>query len=368
MATILENLAKELDQLENEYAANFAGQSRLTRDVDLLDRILERGNDILKRINSVPVAAQGPDLVRLRDAASKNMGLYAQERGAIIRAQEVGPTFEEFSLEATAANLVFNRYARHFAGKDRTTRDLGLLGEIVEDLKQIEKRMRQLLEEKNLGEFARDRDVVMQNLQQYQKEIDLIAQAQKSGDQEQQASVLATLANNQFGIYTTHFAGEPRMSRRPALLMRIIGSLKKIKDQMVKFQQGGLNLEFNTKNIEVVTGRLEVYEKELAEIRKIRQGSQMADIMGELGGAANKLFDQYRSNFADKPRSQVDVELLGNICDKLGEIRRQMADMARAEDNEMNSKNLDIVNEQLVMFEGEYEAVVQSKAQAPKAS
>ena len=40
-----------------------------------------------------------------------------------------------------------------------------------------------------------------------------------------------------------------------------------------------------------------------------------------------------------------------------------MADMARAEDNEMNDKNLEIVTEQLVMFEGEYEAVMAAKAQ-----
>jgi hypothetical protein len=364
MATMLETLATELDQLDNEYSSNFAGQSRMTRDVALLDRIITRGNDIVKRIDQIPSAAQGPELVRLRDAAKNNLALYAQERGAILRAQEVGPTFEQFSLEATSANLVFGRYARHFAGKDRATRDLALLGELVDDLKQIDKRMAALLDEHRVQEFQRDREVVVQNLQQYQKEIPLIENAQKSGTPEERASVLASLANNQFAVYQTHFAGEPRISRRPALLMRIISSLKSIKERMVAFQQGGLNLEFNDKNIEVVTGRLEVYENELAEIRKLRQSTQMADIMGELGGAANKLFEAYRASFANKPRQQVDTDLLGGLCDKLGEIRRQMADMARAEDNETNDKNLEIVTEQLVMFEGEYEAVVASKAQS----
>jgi hypothetical protein len=368
MASMLETLATELDQLDNEYSSNFAGQSRMTRDVALLDRIITRGNDIVKRIDQIPSAAQGPELVRLRDAAKNNLALYAQERGAILRAQEVGPTFEQFSLEATSANLVFGRYARHFAGKDRATRDLALLGELVDDLKQIDKRMGALLEEHRVQDFQRDREVVVQNLQQYQKEIPLIENAQKSGTPEERASVLASLANNQFAVYQTHFAGEPRISRRPALLMRIISSLKSIKERMVAFQQGGLNLEFNDKNIEVVTGRLEVYENELAEIRKLRQSTQMADIMGELGGAANKLFETYRASFANKPRQQVDTDLLGGLCDKLGEIRRQMSDMARAEDNEMNDKNLEIVTEQLVMFEGEYEAVVASKAQAQPAT
>lgn len=368
MATVLENLGKELEELDKQYAMEFAGQSRSTRDLDLLDRIIARASSVIERIDQVPSAAQGPELVRLREAAAQNLGLYQQERGAIVRAQEVGPVFESFSMEATNANMVFARYGRHFAGKDRSTRDLALLGELVEDLKPIEKRMTQLLEERAVPDFERDRKVVRDNLARYQSEIELVDQAQKSGTPEERASVLATLANAQFTVYQSHFAGEPRVSRRPALLMRVVSSLKKIHQRMVEFRDGGLELEFNTKNIGIVEERLKVYESELAEIRKVRQATPMPEIMGELGGAANKLFDEYRKNFADKPRAQVDADLLGTICDKLGEIRRQMTEMSWAEDNEMNAKNLDIVTEQLVMFEGEYEAVLRARAQSSGAA
>jgi hypothetical protein len=362
MATIVDNLRDELEELDKEYGQNFAGQSRLSRDVDLLDRIIKKTESVLGRIEQIPPAVRGPELVRLRDSASQNVALYKQERAAILKAQEVGPTFDAFSGEATAANMVFARYARHFAGKDRSTRDVALLGELVEELKQIEKRMGQLLDEAPSNEFERDRKIVRDNLAQYQKEIGLIEAAQSSGTAEQQASILATLANEQFAAYQTHFAGEARISRRPALLMRIVSMLKKTYERMSSFKDQAA-LEFNLKNMAIVEERLKIYEAELAEIRKLRQATSMPDIMGELGGAANKLFDEYRSNFADKPRSQVDIDLLGRICDKLGEIRRQMADMARAEDNEMNTRNLDIVSEQLVMFEGEYEAVQRSRAQ-----
>jgi hypothetical protein len=367
MATIVENLSKELDTIDKEYAAAFAGQSRLTRDVALLDAIIGKVNSVVQRIDQIPAAAQGADLVRLRDSASQSLGLYAQERKAIIRAQEVGPEFESFSLEATTANLVFARYARHFAGKDRTTRDIALLGELVEELKQIEKRMTQLIEdapENGKGEFERDRQVVRDNLTQYQAEIGLIENAQKSGTPEQRASVLATLANSQFSIYQTHFAGEPRISRRPALLMRIVSALKKIHETMVGYRDAGLDLDFNARNISIVEERLKIYEAELIEVRKVRQATPMNDIMGELGGAANKLFDEYRKTFADKPRTQVDIQRLGDICDKLSEIRRQMSEMSWAQDSDMNTNNLEIVVEQMVMFEGEYEAVVAARNQA----
>jgi regulator of replication initiation timing len=367
MATIVETLGKELEQIDREYSAEFAGQSRLSRDVSSLDRILKRTQSIVERVEQIPTAARGPDLVRLRDAATQSLALYQAERAAIVRAQEVGPTFEQFSAEATNANFVFARYGRHFAGKDRATRDVALLGELVEDLKQIEKRMSAVLEEQKTPDFERDRQVVRENLAQYQKEIELIEQAQTAGTPEEQASILATLANNQFAVYQAHFAGEPRVSRRPALLMRVVSTLKKIRERMVALREGGLDVDFNAKNIAIVEDRLRVYETELGEVRKVRQATPMTEIMGELGGAANKLFDDYRGSFADKPRNQADDTKLGNLCDKLGEIRRQMVEMSWAEDNEMNAKNLDIVTEQLVMFEGEYEAVVRAKSQTTSA-
>jgi regulator of replication initiation timing len=251
---------------------------------------------------------------------------------------------------------------RHFAGKDRSTRDVALLGELVDELKQIDKRMGQILEEAPNKDFERDREIVRNNLAAYQKEISAIEEAQSAGTPEEQASVLATLANEQFSVYQTHFAGEPRVSRRPALLMRVISSLKKIRERMIALKEGGLSADFNGRNIAIVDDRLGVYETELAEIRKVRQATPMNEIMGELGGAANKLFDAYRSGFADKPRAQADVAKLGGLCDKLAEIRRQMTEMSWAEDNEMNTKNLEIVTQQLAMFEGEYEAVVRSQA------
>lgn len=361
---LVENLGKELEQIDREYASDFAGHSRLTRDLSQMERMIKRAASVVDQIDRIPSAAQGPDLARMREAASQSLQLYKNERDAIAKAQEVGPTFEHFSVEATSANFVFARYMRHFAGKDRSTRDAALLGELVEDLRQIDKRMTQLLEEADKGstDFQNDRKVVRENLAQYQKEIDLIETAQSSGTPEDQASVLATLANNQFAVYQGHFAGEARVSRRPALLMRVVATLKKVRERMTSLRDGGLKVEFNDKNIGIVEDRLKTYENELTEIRKVRQQTPMTEIMGELGGAANKLFDEYRTNFADKARTQADANRLATICDKLGEIRRQMVDMSLAEESDMNQKNLDIVTEQLVMFEGEFEAVVRAQA------
>jgi predicted translin family RNA/ssDNA-binding protein len=357
--TLVEKLAIELEAIDQIYTTDFANQSRLTRDPDQMASLAKRTQAVIAQVDAIPVAAQGPDLVRLRTAAATNLALYEGEHAAILKAQEVGPAFESFSTEATSANFVFARYGRHFAGHNRATRDTALLGEMVEELKQIDKRMAQILSEKKIPEFEKDREVVRQNLGMYQKEIELIEAAQAPDDADQHASLLADLANNQFALYQLHFAGHPRVSRRPALLMRIVTSLKRILGEMNKLKAGGFSAEYNDKNTAIVKERLATYEAELTEVRKARQGTAMGDIMGELGGAANKLFDEYRTNFADKARTAVDMSLLAGICDRLGEIRRQMLDLSMAEDNEVNARNLEIVTEQLMMFEGEYEAVAQ---------
>jgi hypothetical protein len=148
--------------------------------------------------------------------------------------------------------------------------------------------------------------------------------------------------------------------------MRVVTTLKKIKEAMWKVRDDGLDVEFNDRNIQIVENRLEAYEAELAEVRKVRQATSMSAIMSELGGAANKLFDEYRENFADKARNKADADRLGNICDKLYEVRRQMMELSSAEESEMNEKNLDIVTQQLLLFESEFEAVQRARAKEPQ--
>jgi len=46
------------------------------------------------------------------------------------------------------------------------------------------------------------------------------------------------------------------------------------------------------------------------------------------------------------------------MCDELGDVRRQMLDVGRAEQSASNDSNIDIVSSQLANFEQEYEQIV----------
>ncbi len=275
------------------------------------------------------------------------------------------PDFDEFSRLAASANFVFARYLRHFAGKDRGTRDLGLLTEMVEDLRAIRQRMSVILIVNPDPAYQRDGDVVSKMIEMYEVELREIPKAHASGTADEQAGRLAVLANAQFDLYRTHFAGLSRQTRRPALLQRMIDNLRRIRGAMKSLgpdlSPSGPVAENNRKNISIVDSSLRQYEMELAEISKSKQATSFADLLGLLGGAANDVFDEYRQKFAGRDRSTVDLSTLGVLCDKLGELARQMADIGRIEKNENNERNLSIVLEQLGDYEQEWKAVAKAQ-------
>lgn len=363
MATpLIESLQNDLNDINNTYEARFAGQSRATRELSELDALVSKLRSLLSRIESIPAAARGPELAEMLNTAVQQLQLFQSERLEIEKAKKAGPALDKFGPLAASANFVFARYTHHFAGKSRNTRDLERLDEMIEDLRKVEDEMGAVIKTASGQDgFKRDQQIVRDNLAMYRSERGEIAKAQADGSLEDQAGLLATLANNQFEVYRTHFAGQSRVTRRPQLLQRVIVSLERIQKGMRSLQAKRVNVDFNDNNINIVEDNLKMYRNELSEIRKARENTQIVDLMGFLGDAANQCFTEYRENFAGKNRTSVDINLLVNICDKLEEIYRQMRDLGRTVHNETNLKNTSIVIDQLTMFNREYDQIAQAQ-------
>ncbi len=361
---LFEQLNQEFQDIGAVYEREYAGKGRQTRDLERLESLMGQARGLVARIERASTALKGTPLGRLRSDALEALAMYETERRAIADAKALGPQYGDFMLLATLANQVFARYGRHFAGHARPTRDLGLLDEMITDLRALRQRMREVMKKKDHPAFQRDLDLVGQQLDLYGRERDAISVAQREGPAEDRAALYATLANSQFDLYRAHFAGRTRVTRRPALLQRIIDRLLHLQAAMTELEQGGLRSEANTRNRQVVAENVTTYEAELAEVKAARQGAPMRDLMNLLGGAANDVFEQYRQNFAGRPRGEVDLALLTTLCDLLGEIARQMADFHRVQKDDTNAKNLDIVNTQLASYEREYALVLEAKAGA----
>ena len=358
--SMTERLAAEFQAITTEYDSNFAGQSRYTRDVSLIEGLAQRVRALAKEIEQIPEAARDARMKALYDDAARTVDVYTRERTAIVEAKQAGPMFEPFSQLASWANFVFARYFRHFAAQSRQSRDALLLEELREELERVAGEMKKLAGTPPAPAFERDIQLCTETLKTYKLEGEAISGAQTAGTPVDVAQRLGLLANSQFAVYRAHFAGSSRITRRPALLVRMIDALEIIHDRMLR---AGVNEAFHQQNIQVVESQLQLFRAELVEIRAARKAVPLVDLMGYLGGDANQLFEEYRAGFAGKDRRRVDKEKLGLICDKLYELARQMDDLKRVENNESNVKNLDIVISQLAQFETEFGEV--SQAQAP---
>jgi len=359
MAETLDAIQAKLKTIDENFREGFAGKERSALDPAALEALLSRVKDLEVALDASP---EGDVTTMVKGLVAQRKQGFERELRLVQTAKEFGPGFDKFVIEGAAANFVFDRYIRHFAGQSRDTRDLGLMKELNEELRGIKKRMLALAGKKPPEALAKDLELVDQNIERYSGEEREIQKAHVAGTSEEQADRWANLANSQFAVYQAYFAGQSRLTRRPATLKRVVDNLKRIKTAMFDLKNRGLKVQSNSNNIDIVDQRLKGYDKELEEIRKTRQGVPLADIMGSLGGTANEFFKTYREEYANKDRKNVDRAKLSLMIDQLDELRRQMEELGRVEKNASNEQNQKIVRDYQSSWVREYGLIGQAQS------
>ncbi len=359
----LEDLQQKVDAVSQRYDARFAGKARATRSVEELD-------EIIRDLKALHTEGQGlmngdnTELQQILETAQSNIDLYTEERKKIVDIQNQGPEVVEGAMLANWANFVFDEYHRHFAGKNRGTRDVGRIDEMIAELEGVKDDMEALLKKSDLEGTQKDLEVVKNNLKMYQDELENILAARRAGTRDERISNLANMANDQFSIYRAQFAGKGRTTRRPGLLERVIKNLNGILNDMRELNTKGTRSEINVKNITIVQENLKLYTSELKEIKGARDNTTLEDFAGMLGGAANDTMAAYREHFAGQNRATRDLDLLSSLIDEMYEIALQMREVKdAAPDLDVNSRNIQIVLDNLIMYQTEYRRVQEAKGQ-----
>ncbi len=354
-------IKKQLEQIDQRYAANFAGHARATRSLDLLDDLIASCQDLAGQLRSAKGESAERDEVVAQ--SERQLELYRSERTLIDQAKRQGPQATEAGKLGSRANQVFHVYARHFAGQSRTSRDGTLLGDMLDELKTIRAAMAALVAQRPDLEGARsDLAVIDGRIDQFTKERQEVAKAQSDGAPDDQASALGGTANNLFAQYTRCFANQPRVSRRPELLVRLTGALQTVRDKMVALKKQGLADASNDQNLGIVESRLVAWQSELTAIRAERQKASAASLESDLATAANAEFESYGEHFAGKTRATRDLDRLCGIIDRLSEVERQMQRLDDVHGRPANTQNLQIVRNNLGMYTAEYDEIVKARA------
>ena len=351
----LTEIKNETDAIYDTYASRFAGMPRATRELSELDALIRRLTAVIQSASAEMGGGRNPALLSIVETAEGNLQTYTDEKKAIQEAQSM-PFTKEAAILAGRANREFDMYGRHFAGQDRATRDERLLEELIGELQVIRGLMASLIE-KGGDTSKADLNTVENQIELYETEITNIRAARSTGTLEEQGSRFANLANAQFSLYTNHFAGKARTTRRPALLERMIGNLDEYHHGMQALVSGGYDESTNIKNMDIVRQNLEMYRTELIEVEKAQQDTSLGDVAGALGGEANEYMKEYRENYAGQDRTSRDLGRLSVICDNLRDVALQMMAISTKIELDYNDKNIEIVSETRALYEAEWKAI-----------
>jgi hypothetical protein len=253
------------------------------------------------------------------------------------------------SLDAKDANLVFSRYARHFARKDRATRDVNLLRELIADLRLVAQRLSDLSSGDARPDLDRDRTVVREKIELYEQELSSIERVQSSLPPREAAKLMGALALDQDALHKLHVAGRPPRLRRPALLARMIEALTRIRTRLGKLPPSPHTMN----DLELMNARLASWQAELDEIHALRRTLSDDEVFDGIAQAAHRLADLHAHLAAQDKPAPADHARLGEVCDELDDLGRALRELHRDDDRARAS--IDALTERLLSLENVFE-------------
>ena len=355
----LQVLDERIAALHSRYLFRFANKPRATRSVEELEGLLLEVEAARAELDALP---SSPDLEAARARADQHLNLYREELRRVREARAKVPLVAEVGALAIEAGLLAARYRRHFAGRERTSRDPALLAELLERSRATLTQLESMPPEALAADHA-DLTLLRENVALFESELREIHRVQRAGSAEERAGRLGGLANAQFALYATHFAGKARTTRRAGLLARIIARLEQIGAQMQLIEDQGGAPAFNAQNLGIVLERLAFYTSEHAAIDAAHRGSSPTERIAALGNEVNAILERYDRDFAGQSRASRDAELLSSLCDELDEVAMQLRDLADDPALDHARAQLALVRDAQHSLEQEYELVVKARVQ-----
>lgn len=359
----LQTLWERLEDAYAHYALHFAGQPRLTRDLDILDNLIETTERTERELNAdkKPPSGEREELIEL---ARERLIVYREERAAIAAMQaQFGAAGRAAATVAARMHAVQHQYVRHFAGKDRYSRDMGLLNEMIADCRVLDKAMQDICRDQPDTFMTQERVLAAQYLEMFERERREVGQSRDSGTLQEQGYYLGAAANELMTSFETLVVGLNRMVCRPGLVERLVNELQDIRDRMASIEALGLHADFHLETLRSVDETLSAWREEHDNILRVRAGIKPDDMIEALVGLADYYLEEYNDQFAEVERGNLDLTALGDLCDCMDEVERQLTDIVSMHSDRESERNLQLIRDALAMLLNEYDAL----AKAPTA-
>ena len=364
MSSTTADLRERLRANDDRYGALFGGQPRVTRDVAALDALIEAASAVrgeADRLRGTPDAERRAVVTE----AERQMKLYRSEKVAVVEARAAGPHAVAAGVVATRANHVFHRYARHFAGQSRATRDASMLLDMIAELDGLAARLEAMLADGELASAREDLGTIHGWRRHFDAERKEIAAAREAGTLAQQAAWLGGAANTLFLQHKTVFAGQPGGTRRPETLQRVTEALRLLEDRMrALVAQGLVGDTDHERNLSIVAGRLAAWEDELVAIRAERQKTTLATLARDLAMAADAERELWSLHFAGQNRKTRDLARLTAMIERLDELERQFLRMQHVRAEVAFEEPAAATRDTLTLWCAEWDAIARARQEA----
>ena len=296
-----------LEACEHQYTLHFAGQSRLTRESGLLEALAE------------VLAALVPQLpAALVPAAAAQLQRYQDEHAAILAAQAAaGMAGCALAHLRQRMERVLHRYQRHFAGRSRPGRDLGLLRSMLVELGHLRG---------EVAPFGAPAASLLQQLDTavatYTGELEAISRSRAVADLADRVhawrAAMATLALT----FTALVTGRSQLACSAGLVQRLGTELAECLAGHAAATSGAADhAAFNTEVEATLTDWLEIADQVTAAQSSAAPAVRQAALEAEL----DAILEAFNVAVAGPPPPTAAVVALCDRMDDLGQQLRQLA-------------------------------------------
>lgn len=363
---------QRIESLEGQYALHFHAQHRLTRDVEILGSLMGQVRSIVDELKGLATDGKTAAFSLLGPAEELAHVMVGELRAIEALREEAGPRDLEAVTMLTRARLVMHRYVRHFSGRPRRTRDLGMLGGIIEELGAIHEGLFPLRDAVVLEPLADDILAVDTTLETLKSEFGEVRSARVSGDPPAQAANLAGLANDLFRRYDALFGGRGRLTRRLPTLERMLGSLERIHEAMLVLGRQGVESPDHGENTRIIGRHIGQWRGEVASIAEAIAEADTDARLAALDEEVGTLLGSFNQTIAGRDRSDIDVDVLVTLCDLLDDLECELTDLAGAVasrratvgDARRLERAVALARDSAVLMQREHDAVVAEQGAA----
>jgi len=347
----LASIRLQSEKLHKQWTRDFAGKPRHTRDLAELEKLLEKATALARKAKGIP-GEKGDALER---GVVQRMTLYRTERDAIAEAQYDRPEVGEIHRQSQRVDRALALWRRHYAGRDRRTRDLTRLDDMIATLSLAVPRLEALSDQ---PEVDRQRlDGLLGQFEVLKDERGEIEKLRRQLEPAQRSGYLLAEAQSALDQYRVHFAGQPRPTTSVARLDRLIGMLTRVVSEL-----GAPGLaESQGNNLQLLQQHLTAWQAERPQLVRARASTSARDLSSLLGQVALQLGEIYQRGFAGKERASCDLQVLSDVCDRLTEVLELMEAHDQETAEPLNRKNLALVDERLRRYETEWGEIAKAQ-------